>query len=271
MHKLNTEIDFHFKDWPYVHDTMSPGSQQFYGPDNEKLYQRNLKYQDLNWVYRDKKISYNFNSLGLRMDKELSDVDKEFIYFSGTSFSMGIGVATEDRFSELLSKDLNLDFLNYAGPTYTIKIQVLSFFNYLKEYQKPKILIIEYPPSHAYTFFKQKQAIMYYSKHKPNTEYNMLYNQMLGTDFFVKEAEIYSNLLKTLCKECNIRLIEISFHPQDPFALNSGILLIDPDFIDPNNLGDRFARDITIQNQTKSAHPGIGVHRLAYKKIKEII
>lgn len=271
MLKLNTIINYSYDRWPYVHDTMISGKNNFYGPDSDKLYQRNLKNLDSSWIYHNKNVEYNFNSLGLRMDKEISEVDRNYIYFSGTSFSMGIGICSKDRFSELLSKDLSLDFINYSGPTYTIKLQVLSFFNFLKTNQKPKILVIEYPPSYAYTFFKNNKAIMYYSKHIPDTEYNIVYEEMLKTDFFEHESEIYRSMLTTLCKESNIQLVELSFHPNDVFSSHEGIIVVDPDSIDVNDINQRYARDVMIQNNTVSAHPGIGVHEIAYEKIKEVI
>ncbi len=271
MPKLETIVDYTSSFWPYKHSTMIPGFYNFYGSDSQELYARNLRTRDQFWIYREKLINYNFNEQGLRMKKNINEVNSNYIYFSGTSFSMGIGIDETDRFSELVSSETSLDMINYSGPTYTIKIQIISFFNFLKKYPKPKILVIEYPPSFAYTFIENDSAIMYYSKYIPNTNYKILYEEMLKTDFFENESEIYRNMLKTLCKESNIKLIELSFHPSDVFSTHDGIISIDPDIIDSSDINNRFGRDIVIGESFLRGHPGVGVHRLAYEKIiKEI-
>ena len=130
MPKLETVINFDSTSWPYTHSTMPRNIiKDFYGPDTNELFFRNLRYLPDDWIYRSDKVLYNFNDAGLRMNKNISDVNEEFIYFSGTSFTMGIGIAEEKRFGEIVSKETKLDLINYAGPTYSIKLQVLSFFN----------------------------------------------------------------------------------------------------------------------------------------------
>jgi len=268
MPKLETVIKFDLQSWPYLHSSMSPDTfLEFYGPDREDVFSRNLKYMPDDWYYRHKKITYEFNNVGLRMEKDITDLERNFVYFSGTSYSMGIGLSVEDRLSELTAKKLSLDFINSAGPTFTIKTQVLSFFNYLKTNPYPSVLVIEYPPSHAYTFFNNQSAIMYYSKHIPDTQFNKLYDEMKKTTFFIDESNFYRNMLQVLCKQSKIKLIEMSFHPDDKFVEDSNIIVIDPDEIDRNNINERFARDLLIQNGTYSAHPGVGVHKLASEKI----
>lgn len=261
MSKLNTIINFNLTSWPYIHDTMIPNQKlNFYGPDKFELYERNKKYQPKDWLYFKEKIVYNFNSLGLRMKKNIDDVDQEFIYFSGTSFTMGIGISEDHRFSEIISNSLSLDMINYAGPTYSIKLQVLSFFNFIKNYKKPKILIIEYPPSVGYTFFEKENAITYYSKHVPDTHYSRPYNDLLQTEFLKNESLIYKNMLQVLCYECNIKLIEISFNKNDSFVSND-MIVVDQNIIENNNINLRFGRDVFKQDGYYSGHPGIGIHK----------
>lgn len=267
MSKLETIVTYNYNQWPYVHSSMPKScTNLFYGPDNEKLYTKNLKTFDNSWMYFETPVEYNFNSLGLRMRDEIDTVDKNFVYFSGTSFTMGIGINEYNRFSELVSKNLSLGMINYAGPTYSIKLQVLSFFNFIKKYNKPKILIMEYPPSIGYTFFEKESAITYYSKHTPDTHYSRPYNDLLQTEFLKHESLIYRNMLQVLCNKCNIKLIEISFNKNDPFVSND-MIIIDQNIIENDNINLRFGRDVFKQNGYYSGHPGIGIHKYVATEI----
>lgn len=270
MAKLNTIVDYNLQSWPYIHSSMIPNSSSmFYGTDTNELLVRNIKYLPHNWIYRDKQITYNFNNVGLRMKKNMDDIRKDFIYFSGTSFTMGIGIDENDRFSELVSQKLNLDMINYSGPTYSVKLQVLSFFNFIRKFNKPKILVIDYPPSFGYTFFENKKAITYYSKHIPDTHYNNVYTQLLATEeFFKNEAIIYRNMLQTLCKKCNIKIIELSFN-KDESLIDENIIVVDQDIIDNDDINSKFGRDFFKQNEHYSGHPGIGIHQHVSNMILE--
>ena len=142
--KLETVIRGELTKWPYVHPSMPSNiSLNFYGADSEQLYKRNLKY-NVDWMYQTTSVTYNFNKQSLRMKKNLEDVEDDYIYFSGTSFGMGLGINESNRFSDLVSNKLNMDFINCAGPTYTIKAQFISFTNLLNSgYKLPKIFVIE--------------------------------------------------------------------------------------------------------------------------------
>ncbi len=269
MAKLETIVEHDWSSWPYVHSSMLKGcTTNFYGPDSEQLYNKNLKTLEQGWIYHNTPVTYNFNPQGLRMKKDINYVRKDFIYFSGTSFTMGIGVDEDSRFSELVSHELGLDMINYAGPTYSVKLQVLSFFNFIKEFNKPEILVIEYPPSVGYTFFENKKAITYYSKHTPDTHYSDVYTQLLATEFLKNEAIVYRNMLQVLCRECNIKLVEVSFNKDDPFV-NDDFVIVDQDVIDNSNINLRFGRDVFKQNGYYSGHPGIGIHQHVSKMILE--
>lgn len=267
MSKLNTIIHFNLTTWPYRHSTMIPGCYDFYGSDSRELYTRNLKNRNQEWLYREREITYNFNMQGLRMKKNINEVESDYIYFSGTSFGMGIGINEKDRFSELVSSALSLDMINYAGPTYSMKLQILSFFNFIKKFNKPKILVIEYPPSAGYTFFENTTAMMYYmNKYAPAICYNDIYNSLLTTDFFKNEATIYRNMLQVFCKECNIKLVEVSFNKDDAYIHND-MIIVNQDIINNKEINLRFGRDVFKQDGYYSGHPGIGIHKHVAEEI----
>lgn len=270
--KLETIISHNKNSWPYTHSTMLPNLfDRFYGPDCKSLYERNLKYAPEDWIYRDKDVTYKFNSSGLRMSKEISEIKDDFIYVAGGSFSMGIGVPEEKRFGDLIAKDLNLDVINHSGPTYSTKIQLLSFLNFLKYNKKPKILIIDYPPSFAhYSYIEDKTTITYASKHIPDTKYNNLFNEMLNTPEFLKnESSLNRLMLQNICAINDVKLIELSFRSDDPFVVENNIYY--PDLESITDINFRFGRDLMKISDNYSGHPGIGVMELVRKDLLEKI
>lgn len=265
--KLETVIKGELRKWPYTHPSMPSNTQlDYYGADSIELYNRNVRYTD-NWIYKDTPIKYHFNKQSLRMNKDLEHVDDDYIYFSGTSFCMGVGINEHDRFSELVSDNLKLDLINCAGPTYTIKAQFISFTNFLNSgYKLPKIFVIEYPPSFAYTFYNEDNYLFYYTKNIPDGHNNHLtaYNNLLETDYYIQEANIYRESIIATCKRLGIKLAEVSFHKNDIFTKDFPVIDTDTNKDDINYC---YARDLRVSNGIYSGHPGIGIHKLASNTI----
>ena len=261
--KLETIIRAELSTWPYIHPVMlTDTSVNFFGADSELLFSRNLRNTP-NWIYKEKPITYNFNKQSLRMAKDLDNVNDDYIYFSGTSFCMGVGLNESDRFSELVSTALNLDLINHSAPTFSIKAQFISFANFLNtNYKLPKVLVVEYPPVTAHTFYSKDQFLYYYrSKETPNSPHHTnAYQELLNTDYFLTEANQYRTNFMGICKRLNIKYCEISFHKDEEFAKHLPIVDIETNKEDINFC---FARDLRISDGHYSGHPGIGIHKLA--------
>lgn len=270
MTKLETTIPYNIDQWPYLHSSMIPNKIcSFYGPDRESLFLRNCRYQPKEWIYYHTSVNYYFNDIGLRMNKNMSDLSADPIYVSGTSLSMGVGVDQKNIYSNIIEKELEYDTINYCGPTFTIKTQIYTFFNYIKNHNIPKVAIFEFPPVHGYTFFDNNTAIQHIGSHQPREEKSYLKAFKVleeETEFCKNEASLYLNILRVFCKSHKIKLFDFSYYPDDHLVQNNELKTIDMDklLIDKN---DRYARDICVQNGTINAHPGIGVH----KKTAEII
>jgi hypothetical protein len=241
----------------------------FYATDTEQLFERNKKNRT-NWIYLDKEITYTFNSDGLRMSKNLNQVDDNYIFFSGTSYSMGIGLHEDDRFSNTVAKELNLDFINCAGATYSCKAQVINFFNLINSgYKLPKILVMEYAPCTGYTFYVKDKFVLCYGKHLPDSMYNPqieLYNKMRDADFYYQEANIYQHMVRATCKRLGIKLIEISFEKHDSFAKQNVPNIVDVD-TNSSDINFCYARDVRLLGDSYTGHPGIGIHSIAHNMI----
>lgn len=273
MEKLDVVIPFNLDAWPYHHPSMPMGQAlDYYGTDTKPLYQRNLKYLPNNWKYRDEVVSYNFNSSGLRMQQEL-DTIKDYILFSGTSYTFGLGINEADRFSNIISNKLNLDFINFAGPTYSVKMQVISFFNLLKSnFILPSVMVIEYPPTCAYTWYENGNFLFTYSKHLP-TDYKKhvdAHTSLLATEFHLQEANMFRNMLIGTCKRLGIKLLEVSLFKNEQFAKDNNLLTIDTD-TNSDDINFCYGRDIRIQPNFQSGHPGAGIHNLTANELLKLL
>lgn len=276
MAHLDVVVPSSIDHWPYCYpDNPTSAVTKFAGPDSQELYERNLKYLPKDWLYRTKEVTYSFNSNKLRMKKDIQDIDQSYILFSGTSYTMGVGIDEDHRFSEKISKQLNLDFINFAGPTYSVKIQTISFFNLLKtNFNLPKVLVIEYAPEIGYTFYDRGNFVCTnkpFLKHLQGHDvYANTYKTLLDTDFFFQEANIYRNMLIGTCKRLGIKMIELSFNINDRFVTDNGILSIDDEYkgID---ISTELARDVRIHNGNYSAHPGTGIHQKITDSLLKII
>jgi len=262
MNKLDTVIPLDLNAWPIKHPSIPVDtSSAFYGPDSEKVFQRNLRERSDDWIFRTEPVHYNFNKQGLRMKKDLSEVDPNYIMFCGASFTGGVGVGEHRRFSDIVSSSMGLDYINYYGPLYSAKAMVHSFFNFLNtNYHLPKILVAEYAPAEGQMFYSNNNFLLYSSDKAADIDkfphHYAAYKELEKTDFLVQESRMWRNSLVSACKRLGIKLIEVSFWHNDPFTIVEGIESIDATK-HKDNINYCFGRDFLLNN----AHPGIGVHK----------
>jgi hypothetical protein len=273
---LNVVIPALIDVWPYSYpDNPVSTTTQFAGPDSKELLERNLKYMPQDWIYRTKPVNYSFNSSKLRMKKNIEDVADSYILFSGTSYTMGVGIDEESRFSDKVSEQAGLDFINFAGPTYSIKVQAISFFNLLKtNYKLPKVLVMEYAPEIGYTFYNNGNFVCTntpFLKHLDgHDKITNAYKSLLDTDFFIQEAILYRNMLIGTCKRLGIKFVELSFNTTDQFVIDNNIMAIDSEY-KGHNISLELARDVRLHNGNYSAHPGISVHQDISSQILKLL
>jgi hypothetical protein len=273
---LNVVVSAPIDVWPYSYpDNPKSSILQFVGPDNEELYQRNLKNLSQDWIYRTKPVNYSFNSNKLRMKKDIKDVGDSYILFSGTSYTMGVGIDEESRFSEKVSEQAGLDFINFSGPTYSIKVQAISFFNLLKtNYKLPKVLVMEYAPEIGYTFYNNGNFVCTntpFLKHlEGHDKITNVYKSLLDTDFFIQEATLYRNMLIGTCKRLGIKFVELSFNTTDQFVIDNNIMAIDSEY-KGHNISMELARDVRLHDGNYSAHPGTSIHQGISSQILKLL
>lgn len=271
--KLDLIIDYNFKNWPFLHTSMIPNTMcTFYGTDQESLLIRNKTYQSVDWVYHNKPVNYYFNDIGLRMKKNLSELKKNIIFNAGTSYAFGVGVDQDDIYGSILQRETNYDVINYAGPAFSIRILIYTFFNYIKLHGIPKIAIFELPPVQGWTWFNNTKAIMHAGRsHQPIEEpYYLEAFKILesNTDFCKNENAMLLHILRIFCNSHKIKLFEFSYYPDDYLVQHENLRCIDMDKLQLHSNSEKYARDLRIHNGYMVAHPGIGVHK---KTAEEII
>jgi|AntAceMinimDraft_13_1070369.scaffolds.fasta_scaffold01235_12 hypothetical protein len=112
-------------------------------------------------------ITYNFNSLGYRT-KEINQLDNNFLLTFGCSYTEGVGLRTDQIWTDHISKYLSLDLYNAAkqasGP------DIPSFNTLLwntNNAPTPKIVIVQWPQKTRKHFaFKDSVYIPTVSKSK---------------------------------------------------------------------------------------------------------
>lgn len=84
----------------------------FFSTDSEDVFNKSLKKLGANWKYASEKFTYQLNRFGMRSPEITTIKNNDFFIAYGCSHTEGIGISVNDRYSNILSKRLNLNFLN---------------------------------------------------------------------------------------------------------------------------------------------------------------
>jgi hypothetical protein len=252
--------------FPIVHISMKPNLHiDFYGTDNHTDFEINTKRLPNHWKYHTEKIEYRFNSSGLRMDKELSDIDEYIIGF-GCSHTVGVGINLEDTWIHSLAEKLNIDYINASASGGSSKLCAINFFNMLGSVDKlPKAAIFSWPSSVRYCFYTENQFLFYLPRFidKDFTHESEIYKVMLMTDMLDHEFIFYRNMVMNTCKRLGIAYSEFTFDGVDETYKNLGIRAIYTE-INDRELNNDYARDIRDKKGANMfSHPGTGLHQKA--------
>ena len=146
--------------------------------ETEESFQENLLTQPIDWEYRDKQILYSYNSLGHR-SCEISSLDKNYILFTGCSFTEGVGLSINDSYTTLVpnyvgKQSYNLG-LSGTNPSITVK-NIILFFTAMKE-NMPDQIVIQWPYFWRYYGIIENHIINAFTPQDVN---NTLYKELLN-------------------------------------------------------------------------------------------
>lgn len=260
--------------FPIVHSSMKPNLEtQFYGTDNEADFHSNCKRLPQEWIYRNKEVTYKFNSAGLRMNKELDSINTDYVIGFGCSHTVGVGVNLEDTWIHLLAQELGLDYINAGVSGGSVKLCAINFFNMLATVkQLPTAVAFAWPSSVRYCFYDNDEFVFYLPRFitddKTFQYHTKIYNNMLMTNTLTTEALFYRQMVKATCLRLDIAYAEFTFDATDALIEHG----ITPVYTDPSSkdLNLDHARDVRDKtNNTYFSHPGIRTHATAKDVIIE--
>lgn len=270
VHLDTSGMKFSLDDFPIVHKSMVPNfKDHFYGTDNQDDFLANLNRLPANWIYRNIPILYEFNSSGLRMDKEVLALDDKFIAGFGCSHTLGVGVRKEDTWLYLLSRELNLDYLNVGVSGGSVKLCAINFFNMLSTINHlPSIAVFAWPSNVRYCFYDDNEFVFYLprfvTEEKKFKHHSEIYDKMLVTDILTHEATIYRNMVKSACSKLGIQYAEFTFDSRN----NTNIPVVESLDLTHKDLNYDHARDVRDKdNGNFFSHPGIATHWCAKDEV----
>lgn len=262
---MDTQVPAKYDSWPIVHSSMIPNSvEEFYGTDTLENFLINTKRLPIEWPYHTKQIEYSFNNHGLRMNKEIDEISKDYIVTFGCSHTVGVGVALEETWPYLLSKELKLDYINSAVSGSSIKLNCINFFNMISTVTTlPKVVAFAWPSSVRHTTYSNGEFLFYLPRFTTdNQQYKyhvQAYESMLMTDILTYDAVFYRNMIKTTCNRLGIQYCEITFDERCEFAKT-----LDIDVAILPKTYNTMARDVRDKSEgLKFAHVGTDLHTMA--------
>ena len=149
--------------------------------DTEILYKRNIKnnYKELNdngWI--DNKVIYRFNQQGFRSPEF---TDKPSAVFLGCSHTLGLGINIEDTFGYIVSKQLNLEYVNMSLASGSLD-SVFRFCNNWLPKLQAKIIVLLVPTPERFEIIEGNTIKTITSNNIRETKYNTFYKNWISND-----------------------------------------------------------------------------------------
>ena len=177
----------------------------WHSADTEEYWRVNRERIGSKWYYYDESntITYNYNSLGYR-SPEIKDITRPFFISFGCSHTLGTGLHIEDTYSYLLSRDLNLDYLNFGMGGAGQNVVWSNSTKWLSaNHPKPEFVILQWPEVERLTVYTDNRINLFLPNWpgKPDTkksERNMYLYMLDCEDYLHTQALMYyenTNLL----------------------------------------------------------------------------
>lgn len=248
--------------------------------DSEEVFKTNLNYFGEQWIFKNKVITYNLNSYGYRMKKNLEDINFDnYIAFFGCSNTVGVGLPLEDTFSYRIADQLGIDYVNGAiagaSPDFVF-YNIVTLFDSVPKL--PKIIVIYWPDPSRTCYWENNRLSFYIHNCLPQSTYwHDAYKSYILEDSHIKNTFLIRlKAIRQLCKANDVKLFEFtSGYLQKSFLSKNNIELKAIETIPPHpqpaishkSMTDwvnvACARDISIHENKlpelhiKSSHPGL--------------
>jgi hypothetical protein len=173
---------------------------------NDTLFLRS--YGDLD------KNDFNVNSKNYRSDEFTSSHSGLHILFGGCSHTLGVGLADNERWSQILYNKIKLGssssgYFNVARSGSSIKGSIINMFKYIEEYGKPDVIFFGVPEiNRSITFLTNSKAYL-------DVTYENDEKGLDNADLYFDSYHYYK-ILELFCKFAGIRLISFNSDIQAP-------------------------------------------------------
>lgn len=113
-------------------------------------YNRNIQN-----YWQSKNIRYNLNEHKFRTNHNFESLkDNNFLLAVGCSFTMGMGIDEESRWSNQLEQRLNIPVVNLGVVSSDVHTVIRNVSTYIAHYSKPKAIIIQLPELSRFSFLQ---------------------------------------------------------------------------------------------------------------------
>lgn len=212
---------------------ISDKTVNFSGSDSQELFEQNLKSKPLNWYYRNRPITYSYNSFGHRT-KSPDDIDFDnYILFIGDSHTEGVGLELETTYPYCTAKQLSMDYYNLGLGGTGIDYMLHNTINWLATYPSPKYISFFWSDVARYLVYNEKDntflSIHANSDKRLEEEKMLVYGEMSG--HFYTSSKLALQTLDYICDTKNIPRSHISMY-NNCYHNNSLITIIKFKFTD---------------------------------------
>lgn len=185
----------------------------FTSADDSDLWLKNKQKLGTNWYYYHTPIEYQWTKENFRMPHEVNDTDwSNYIYFSGCSYSIGLGVEYEKTYPFLVSKENNCDYVNTALSGASVERVLQNTVEFLSECKKfPKLIIINWPEIARTSWWEDDGSVGIYMPKYYVGQWKRSYEEFITHELhmFNRFAHIRKTI-KLICNSLTIPLLEIS-------------------------------------------------------------
>lgn len=194
----------------------------FSGGDTRELYNKNKNKLGDHWYYYNTPIEYNWNTNKYRMTHEIEDTQWDnYVYFSGCSYTVGVGVELEKTFPAIVSKNANCDYVNTSIGGASVELVLHNTVDFLSKCKVlPKAIIINWPEIARTSWWEDDGSIGIYMPKYYSGGWSASYEEFIMHDTHITNR--FAHIRKTMnliCKSMKIPLLEVStalgFAPSD--------------------------------------------------------
>lgn len=251
---------------PYVHERSI--SLQYVHTDSEELYNKNKQQLGPAWAWYNTPLSYNYNSYGYRMDKELSQVDSSnYIAFFGCSYTVGTGLPLECTYPSIIANTLKVDYVNAGLAGSSVDFAFMNIVELLDS-TPPKAIIVQWPDITRTCYWEDNHITAMLVNQQSNSNWVESYKEFIMEETHMNNRFAFiRKTVKLLCKTMGIKLYELTIQQNDIaeyLKQHTGINYV-PHAVNTLNYSENSieymnsysARDLQTMGNRIISHPGI--------------